>query len=362
VQPLTGAIKNYAWGSRTALAELAGRPVPSELPEAELWLGTHPAGPSQVTATGRSLAEHIADDPARHLGDRTLSRFGAQLPYLLKLIAVAEPLSLQAHPGAADAIDGYRCGTYPDPWPKPELVCALTPFTALAGFHPAEESAGLLTALNVPISTDAAALIREGRTVDALRLLLEHPEDTHAAVTAAATLSGPDHRLTTTLAERHPGDPGCLAPLLLRRHVLAPTEALFLGPGVLHCYLNGLAVEVMAASDNVVRAGLTRKQRNVPELLTILDPAAVPQPSRPDSAGIYPAPCPYFRLRRLTVAGHEELEAGSPKILLCVEGSLEPDLRPGDAAFISASERFTLAGRGVAFLAEPDDPDKEVGA
>lgn len=360
VYPLSSVIKHYAWGSRDYLAALAGRPVPSERPEAELWLGTHPGGQSRIAATGRPLADHIAEEPIRSLGEGALRAFGPRLPFLLKLIAVAEPLSLQLHPSAEQAADGHRRGSYADAWPKPELVYALTPFSALAGFRPALESARLLRAVDVPVTTRAARLLAAGSMIAALQCLLENPGPAAEAAEAAAAMDGPDYRLTGELAERHPGDPACLAPLLLRRHDLAPGEALFLGAGVLHCHLSGFGVEIMAASDNVVRAGLTAKPVDVPELLRVVDPDASPRPVGVDSAGVLSVPCPYFRLRRLSVDGHRELAAGLPRILLCVEGELGPSgIGPMDAAFAPAAEPLCVEGRGTAFVAEPGSFDSE---
>ncbi|MEU5994350.1 mannose-6-phosphate isomerase, class I [Spirillospora sp. NPDC047418] len=360
MHPLTSVVKNYAWGSRSALAALAGRPVPSERPEAEMWLGAHPAGSAEIAATGRPLADHIAEEPARWLGEEALRSFGPKLPYLMKLIAVAEPLSLQVHPSAEQAADGHRRAVYGDPWPKPELIYALTPFTALAGFRPGEESARLLSAVGVPVAVRAARLLAAGSATDALRCLLEHPDPLREAVEAAMTLDGPDYRLVGELAERHPGDPACLAPLLLRRHDLAPGGALFLGAGVLHSYLSGLGVEIMAASDNVVRAGLTSKPVDVPELLRVVDPRAAPRPVEADSAGVLRVPSPFFRLRRLNVDGCVEVAAGSPRILFCVEGTVGPPrLGPLDAAFVPAAEPLCVAGKGTVFVAEPggDPPE-----
>lgn len=357
---LDNPIKDYAWGSRTDIAALTGRPVPAPGPEAEMWLGAHPAGPSRLAPGGRSLAEVIAADPAGVLGPAVLERYGARLPYLLKLIAVAQPLSLQVHPTAEQAADGHARGVYGDPWPKPELVCALTPFTALAGFRAPEQAAMLLDRLGLPALKEAIALLGEGAPVAALRALLARPPATESVVWAASAVHHPDYALVVQLAHRYPGDPACLAPLLLRRHDLAPGQAIFLGAGVLHCYLKGFGVEIMGGSDNVVRAGLTPKPVDVPELLRITDPDTAPLAVAPGPDGTYATPAPEFRLRRLT-GGEHRLPGGVPRILLCTEESAQVaadgeqlPLKAGESVFVPAARSaVTVSTTGVVFCAEP---------
>lgn len=357
MHPLKNPIKDYAWGSRSHIAALTGRPVPSPGPEAEMWLGTHPAGPSLLAADGRPLPELIAEDPYGTLGEATIAAHGERLPYLMKLIAVALPLSLQVHPTAEQAVDGHARGVYGDPWPKPELVCALTPFSALAGFRSPEQSAMLVDRLGVPDLKDVVSLLSSGSRAGALRALLDGRDVTGQIVWAASAVHHPDYALVVRLARRFPGDPACLAPLLLRRHELAPGQALFLGAGVLHCYLDGFGVEIMGGSDNVMRAGLTAKPVDVPELLRITDPDTQPVPVAPDEAGAFVTPAPEFRLRRLEVEGDERVMGGLPRVLLCTEGAVHAGgtaLGAGDSVFLPAGlAEVTIGGRGVAFMAEP---------
>lgn len=358
---LDNPIKDYAWGSRTDIAALTGRSVPAPGPEAEMWLGAHPAGPSRLVPDGRTLAEAIAADPVGMLGPAVYDRYGPRLPYLLKLIAVAQPLSLQVHPTAEQAAAGHARGIYGDPWPKPELVCALTPFTALAGFREPEQSAMLLDRLGLPELKEAIALLDAGTPVAALRALLERPPAADALMWAASAVHHPDYALVVRLARRYPGDPACLAPLLLRRHELAPGQALFLGAGVLHCYLKGFGVEIMGGSDNVVRAGLTPKPVDVPELLRITAPDALPLPVAPDPDGTYPTPAPEFRLRRLTAADECRLTGALPRILLCTEeaaqvtaGAETTQLKAGESVFVPAAcPQVTVRTTGMVFCAEP---------
>ncbi|GII04593.1 mannose-6-phosphate isomerase, class I [Planobispora takensis] len=353
---LNNTVKDYAWGSQTDIAAFTGRPVPAPRPEAEMWFGAHPAGPSLLAGDGRSLGEAIGADPAGQLGQAVVDRFGARLPYLMKLIAVARPLSLQVHPTAEQAADGHARGVYADPWPKPELVCALTPFTALAGFRAPEQSAMLVKRLGVPGLQPAVSLLEAGDIREALRALLRDRQVVEQVVWAASAVHHPDYQLVVRLARCYPGDPACLAPLLLRRHELLPGQALFLGAGVLHCYIRGFGVEIMGSSDNVVRAGLTGKPVDVEELLRVADPSAAPLEVEATAEGLYSTPSPEFSLRRLA-EGEHRLEGGVPRILLCAEGTAgvgSLDLGQGESAFVPASQpAVAVRAGGSVYCAEP---------
>ncbi|MFF5242647.1 mannose-6-phosphate isomerase, class I [Streptosporangium sp. NPDC000095] len=360
---LRNPVKNYDWGSRTAIATLTGRPSPTELPEAEMWFGTHPSGSSSVLRQGtwHSLAEVVAAAPETELGGKTVERFGSRLPYLLKLIAVDLPLSLQVHPSQEQAREGHARGTYVDPFPKPELICALTPFTALAGFRPPEEAAVLIGGLGVPELEPVVAPLAAGDASAALRVLVEWPKDGRADLVAdiaraASFVGGPENELVVRLTEIHPEDPACLAPLFLRRHELRPGEALFLGAGVLHCYLSGFGVEIMGGSDNVLRAGLTGKPMDVEELLRVTDPS-LPALQVEPVGDLYRTPAPEFRLGTAVPGSGLTLQGGVPRILLCTEGEVETGghpLRAGESVFVSAAQGpVELRGPGTVFWAEP---------
>jgi mannose-6-phosphate isomerase len=383
---LENTIQRYAWGSRTALAALQGRPSPTGEPEAELWMGAHPRGPSRLCDDGRTLLQAVDEDPGGMLGALVMQRFGPRLPFLLKVLAAAEPLSLQAHPDAARAREGFgeeeAAGiprdashrNYADPYAKPELVCALAPFVALCGFRAVADTRALVDALAVPSLRAVAEPLwsrpeREGlaATVHALMTMAE-PAPLLQAVLAAAGRPGPVaaarwHRELAwvgRLGQRHAGDAGVVVALLLNLVELSRGEALFLSAGNLHCYLEGTAVEIMGSSDNVLRGGLTPKHVDVPELLRVLDCHAGPVPvrcARPISAyeAVYDAPTPDFALSRIELSTGERWTApvAGPELLLCVEGHacLEADvpeprtlaLAPGDSAFVPASR----AGRAV---------------
>ena len=393
---LQGSIRGYAWGSRTAIATLQGRPVPTPEPEAELWLGAHPSAPALVRdglagdgAAGRPLTDIIAADPAGVLGDETVAQFGQRLPFLLKVLAAAQPLSLQAHPDLDQARAGFAAEqaagadpsarNYVDDWHKPELLVAVEPFDALCGFRDPSISADLLGALDLPALRPAVAALRAADPATGLRdavhgLLTLPAEDLPALVDlvaeraadllAARAVDGAavdgaavdavahaSYRLVTELAQRYPGDAGVLVAMLLNRVTLQPGEAVWMPAGNLHAYLAGVGVEIMAASDNVLRGGLTPKHVDVAELLRILRFEVLDTPVlRPTASGpgvvTWPVPVADFTLHRAAVAGDApvRLPGGGPRILLCLRGSVQADdgagsvlLHGGQAAFAPAS-------------------------
>ncbi|MFD4293013.1 mannose-6-phosphate isomerase, class I [Rhodococcus sp. NPDC058505] len=387
MHPLQGALRTYAWGSRTAIAELCGRQVPSNHPEAELWLGAHPANPSRLAVGDAtvSLLDTIADDPVGQLGPRARAGFGDRLPFLLKLLAAEEALSLQAHPSAEQAKEGFGreeaagipldapIRNYRDDSHKPELVVALTRFEALAGFRDPHRTVDLLRALRVPALDNYVAMLAGQPDSSGLRALFT----TWITLPAPALASllpqilegcvrylsdpGGDRRWTREvqtvlgLGESYPGDAGVLASMLLNRITLEPGEGLYLAAGNLHAYLHGLGVEVMANSDNVLRGGLTPKHVDVPELLRVLDFEPLTGPIRTASAAtptdpvlVYDTPAPEFALARIELTADApgvELRQGGPRILLCTSGSVtlhcggeRLDLARGESAWIAASD------------------------
>ncbi|MGQ4601486.1 mannose-6-phosphate isomerase, class I [Nocardia sp. R6R-6] len=380
---LVGALRSYAWGSRTALAQLCGRPVPSAHPEAELWFGAHPADPAYVRLGDRttSLLELVAGDPERELG-AAAAEFDGKLPFLLKILAAEEPLSLQAHPSAAQAKAGFErenrakvpvdspLRNYRDENHKPELVVALDRFEALAGFRDPHHTVALLRALAVDALNSYSELLAAQPDSDGLRTLfttwITLPQQVLATL-LPMVLDGcvrylsakgtreftAEARTTLELAEAYPGDAGVLAALLLNRVTLEPGQGLFLAAGNLHAYLRGLGVEIMANSDNVLRGGLTPKHVDVPELLRVLDfepiglPVVLPEPVC-DGSVRYRTSAGEFALRRFDlVAGSARvpLTAAGPGIVLCTAGTVRLwhndcslELARGGAAWISAAD------------------------
>lgn len=385
---LRGAVRTYAWGSRTAIADFTGRPSPTMHPEAELWFGAHPGDPAWLdTEEGeRSLLDTLRDDPEGQLGPGVRARFGDTLPFLLKVLAADEPLSLQAHPSARQAAEGFaredRLGipvnapnrNYRDPSHKPEILVALGEFEALAGFRPPERTVELMRALAVTDLDPYVALLAGQADEFGLRALfttwITAPQP-DLDVLVPQVIEGAIHylrsgnktfaaeaRTVLELGERYPGDAGVLASLLLNRITLQAGEAIYLPAGNLHAYLHGVGLEVMANSDNVLRGGLTPKHVDVPELLRVLDftPASEdlirPTTTRDGMELVYNTPAPEFAVSELRIDGEHvghEIDAPSrhdgPQILLCTEGSTvvyakggKVTLQRGSAAWVAADE------------------------
>jgi mannose-6-phosphate isomerase len=372
MRPLSSTIQPYAWGSRTALAELQGRPVPSPGPEAELWVGAHPSAPARLS-DGRGLDEAIAAEPRRALGP-ALDRFGPRLPYLLKVLAAEQPLSLQAHPDLITARAAFAAAhpSYVDANHKPELLVAVTEFDALCGFRPASVGAARLADLQVAKLDPVVRALAADDLRSAVEQLLTWPEPDRAGLVAdvvAAAGQRPEYAVIRELAKFYPADLGVIVALLLNHVVLRPGEAIWMPAGNLHAYLRGTGVEIMAASDNVLRGGLTPKLVDVPELLRVLvfEPLLDPvrEPVRLDEGDgwaidTWPVPIEDFSLRRVSLSGEAvTLDPVGPRTLLCLRGEVvaadrdgSVDLKPGYAAFGNADAgQLELTGAGEVFLA-----------
>ncbi|MFE0776451.1 mannose-6-phosphate isomerase, class I [Streptomyces sp. NPDC058861] len=376
---LVNTVRPYAWGSTTAIPELLGT-APTGEPQAEMWMGAHPGAPSR-TERG-PLNELIDADPVRELGERTVERFGPRLPFLFKILAAGAPLSLQVHPDLDRARSGFAAEeaagipvdaphrTYKDAHHKPELICALTPFEGFCGFRAPADAADLIAALGVDSLKPYVDLLHAHPEEAALRevltaLLTADPEETAhtvAEATAAADRLGGAHAPYARLAHHYPSDPGVVAAMLLHHVRLQPGEALYLGAGVPHAYLDGLGVEIMANSDNVLRCGLTPKHVDVPELLKVVrfdpaDPAVLRPEASPSGEEVYETPTDEFRLSRFVRAedaAPNDLTAPTPQILLAVAGrptAGELPLAPGQSVFVPAGERIQLTGAGTVFRA-----------
>lgn len=437
-QRMTNPIRPYDWGSTTALARLQGR-APTGEPEAELWMGAHPSDPSSLAGLGgvvQPLDRLLELAPEALLGAGVMTRFGHRLPFLLKVLAIAKPLSLQVHPDAeragrhwaAEHADGdtgdpstgdpntrYQ---YVDPYAKPELLYALEPVDAMSGFRDTHEAVRLVRLLGCPaLEPVLQALTRPAHphhcVEDAFAVLVRWPDDgrkelvaavagrarrllgldgisavspadddtdSHAdddiAPEAPAELSEDDARTltwTVRLADLHPSDPLVAAPLLLHVVRLAPGETLFIPAGAPHAYLHGVGVEIMANSDNVLRAGLTHKEIAVEELLHVIDGSTRPvrdlpaTPLGPHEVAWRP-PVEEFQLTRIRLPDSVPTAAcpnlGGPQVFLCTAGtvavatsSYAVALRAGESAFVGASgDPVTMSGPGELFRAAVGDP------
>ncbi|MGH3981440.1 MAG: mannose-6-phosphate isomerase, class I [Pseudonocardiaceae bacterium] len=401
---LRNVVRPYSWGSRTAIAELLGGPVPAPHPQAELWLGAHPAGPSvllHADGAQTSLLEALHTNPDHHLGPHCARRWGSRLPFLLKVLAADEPLSLQAHPSAEQAAEGFvreeargiardaSERNYSDPHHKPELICALTDFYALAGFREPLRTVELLAELDTPLLAPYRVMLEAEPNADGLRALFTTwitmpqpaakellPRIVDACVTllrrdgvcgAFPRSHGSDFRsecrVILELTEEHPDDVGVLAALLLNHVVLAPGEAMYLPAGKLHTYLRGTAVEISTNSDNVLRGGLTAKHIDVPELLRVLDFAHGELPVQPGTPvgpheTAYRTPAEEFRLTRLEWPDGDTTPVWlwSPwsQILLCTHGSAELRARDGSSVTVRRGGAVWLAAADPAVEVCPD--------
>lgn len=311
-----GVVQHYAWGDPTFIPTLLGVP-PDGRPWAELWLGTHANGPA--TLNGRPLAETTGP-----------------LPYLLKVLAAAQPLSLQAHPTKAQAVAGFAAGRYPDDQPKPELLVALTPFEALCGVRPVDHTLAILAELG---AGELAAVLRREGPGGALRAVYRGQVAVETVVAACAAGAGPEAAWVRRLARRYPGDPSVVATLLLNLVTLSPGEAIALGPGNLHAYLGGAGIELMGASDNVVRGGLTTKPVDVDDLLTVVDPSPLGRPVRP-MADVYELDGTSIRLHRVVGPGQHR-SAGHELVVTST----------GDTGYLAPGATLAIPGGTTAYVA-----------
>lgn len=346
---------NYAWGSTPLLADLLGIEEP-EYPIAEQWFGTHPTAPSKVLdAEGGSLA----------------NRYG-QLGYLVKFLAAANPLSIQAHPTKELAQRQFlnHHPSYSDANHKPELIVAITDFRALCGFRPVTELQADLQALAKANASfmPLAELFALGGYQPAMQwIYAADPEIILTLVAHAAVLGRKRDRLIEQLFQQYGQDLGILVSVLMNLVTLAPGEGLYLPAGNIHAYLEGLGVEVMASSDNVLRGGLTSKPVDVRELLRVLDYSELAEPKisvKKLSQGIweYPTAAQDFSVYRVEPSASVllmDLELPNTGIVVCTQGELTIstskdetlNISRGRAAFMADARLFSITGNGTGFIA-----------
>ena len=382
MQKLINSVQNYAWGSKTALTDLYGIANPNNLPMAELWMGAHPKSSSKIedaSGQARSLRDVIDADKAALLGDKVAQRFG-ELPFLFKVLCADQPLSIQVHPNKQASEIGFAKENaagipldaaernYKDPNHKPELVFALTPFLAMNAFREFSEIISLLQP--VAGANNAIAHFLENPNADALSQLfasllnMQGEEKSHALAVLKAALDsqqGEPWETIRLISEFYPDDSGLFSPLLLNVVKLNPGEAMFLFAETPHAYLQGVALEVMANSDNVLRAGLTPKYIDIPELVAnvkfVAKPAAelLTQPVKNGAELDFPIPVEDFAFSLHDLSRAETSVAQeSAAILFCVEdeatlhkGEQRLVLKPGESAFVAANESpVSVSGTG----------------
>jgi mannose-6-phosphate isomerase len=360
---ISGEARTYDWGSLTAIPEFVGVPA-TDKPFAELWFGTHPLGVSHLWAD-----------------DRPLTSVAGDLPFMLKVLAPAKPLSIQVHPSNEMAEAGFAAENaagvelsdptrdFKDPHHKPEMVYALTRFDTLLGIRPIEDILELLTSLDVPLAKELLAHVPEGRLAVVQHLLSAPPTgpevDEFVAACAALPAGADIERGYATVVEAarvHPGDPGLVLALLLNRVTLEPGEAAFVAPGLIHAHVSGLCLEVMTSSDNVFRGGMTTKRVNA---AGVLDSLGVEQPESVmvdvDRVGatteVFAPDVDGSALFALAIAhAGNELPGTGSRILLCIDGEVSVvsaggesvDLARGQAAFAAdADGALSVTGSGT---------------
>ncbi|OEE75428.1 mannose-6-phosphate isomerase, class I [Vibrio ordalii FF-167] len=381
---MDNVIQNYAWGSTTSIQHLFDIANPTKAPQAEIWMGAHPNGCSQIHVNGEpvSLLEMINQDKTAFLSAATATTFG-ELPYLFKVLAAANALSIQVHPSKQEAEIGFekenQAGiplnaghrNYKDPNHKPELVYALTPYQAMNGFRPITEIVEQFQTLNInAISTlvDAFAYnpTSQGlKTFFSALLSLTGEQKEHAvhSLLAYAHHHSDDDlfELILELAQQYPGDIGLFSPLMLNVLTLAPGEAMFLDARTPHAYLKGTGLEIMANSDNVLRAGLTPKHMDIEELAscTLFEekPASslLLKPIEENGALLFPVPVRDFKFAIYLNAAQVNVKINSAEIIFAIDAdtTLTHDngesltVKKGHSIFIPAyAEHYQLSSLG----------------
>lgn len=375
-------IQGYDWGSHDALTTLFGIPNPAGKPQAELWMGAHPNGCSEVVLAGQTqkLSTLIERDPAAVLGEATQTRFGS-LPFLFKVLCAEKALSIQVHPSKAQAEAGFAkeeaAGispkaanrNYKDPNHKPELVFALTPYQAMNGFRAIPAILALFERVKLPALAELVAALAASQNEAGLQhffhqlLVLEgaRKEEALAGLQAFAAKHQDEETfaLITSLAAQYPGDVGLFSPLLLNVVTLQPGQAMYLDACTPHAYVRGTGLEIMANSDNVLRAGLTPKYIDVAELLDCTrclpkpDDQILLAPRMDGAVQHFEVPVPDFTFS-VYPAGEHQLTTASAEILFAIDeavilkrGDDTLRLEKGQSAFIpAATGRYQLLAEG----------------
>ena len=366
---IQGQTKNYAWGSKDLIPNYFGTAESNEK-IAEIWFGTH------------SLGESVSEPGAVPLSRLIDKRLG----FLVKLLSASKSLSIQVHPNKIQAQQGFEkehnlgislddpTRLYKDSSHKPEALIALTEFHALCGFRPRAELVQVFTefgksesefqdlaqdiASGVPLEQIFKFLI--GNTSLTARFLKTVP------VAQSDPLAQRGRDLVANLLEQYPGDTGSLVALMLNQLELSAGEAIFLPAGNIHAYLSGLGLEVMAASDNVLRCGLTPKHIDVAELLKIADFRELENPKilvKKLAEGLveYPVEVADFRVYRADVSGKNilaDIDLPSAAIVVCTAGEVAVStslderevLTKKQAVYVSVAKKISLSGSGTVFV------------
>ncbi len=376
IRLLKNSVQEYAWGSYTAIPELLGHDAPASRPQAELWMGAHPKAPSMVKCDGvwRSVLELISENPQDILGEKVAEKFDNRLPYLFKVLAAAKPLSIQAHPSRVQAKEGFerenRLGipldayhrNYKDDNHKPECICAMTDFWALNGFRKISDIHSLMDKICPPGLKTTLDLLREQPDSMGLKnffqALMTLDEKQRAEIIADAIKKVQNfadnhaaYQWMIDLHKEYPKDIGVFSPILLNLICLKPGEAMFLPSGELHAYLDGVGIELMANSDNVLRGGLTPKYIDVQELLNVLNfeerEINILFAGEIDKCEFaYETPAEEFFLSVISVTeeiGYHSADRRSVEIILCTDGRATiTDLGKNENVFVERGKSIVI--------------------
>jgi mannose-6-phosphate isomerase len=366
---ISGEVKNYPWGSKHLIQDHLGL-GPTNQTVAEIWFGSHAGGQSKLLSSGKTLSEAI----------------GSKLSFLVKFLAADSPLSIQVHPNIIQAKAGFAKENtvgldltdpkrnYKDDSQKPEILIALGPFEALCGFRPRAEVIEIFLAFSESEARfgELAALAETGSSIEEIfSELLEESNLAGRFTNSVASLDADSiseraRLLAVNLLEKYPGDTGALVSLLLNHVRLVPGEAIFLPAGNLHAYLSGFGLEVMAASDNVIRGGLTSKHIDKAELRNIADFSELTEPvvsTKKLAEGLveYPVAASEFRVYRAQITGSNllaDIDLPAAAMIVCVSGEIAVGtsldqrevLKKGEVVFVSEAKKFSLSGSGDAFV------------
>jgi len=397
---LENTIQEYEWGSYTAIANLLGKKAPSDVPQAELWMGAHPKASSMIRYDSGmvSLQKIIKEQPKDILGERIADKFNNKLPYLLKVLAASRPLSIQAHPNLAQAKEGFKRENeqgisidapnrnYKDANHKPECICALTPFWALNGFRKITD---ILSFMEKICPQSLGSMLDElrnqpdskGLMIFFQALMTLGPKEKKQVIDEAANNAqklekkDPVFEWVIKLYKEYQEDIGVLSPALLNLICLKPGRAMFLFAGELHAYLDGLGIELMANSDNVLRGGLTPKHVDVPELLKVVnfeerDIKILQCKEKNINECTFPSRAEEFILSVISVdskKNYTSTAVSSAEILLCTDGQAtitdfdnneNISLKKGKSVIVPASVRvYNIQGKAVIYKASVNIAD-----
>lgn len=384
---LNNVIQDYAWGSQTSIAELFGTENQDGLPQAEIWMGAHPNGCSKVDLTGELLSDMIKNSPIDTLGEYTYQRFG-ELPYLFKVLAADKPLSVQVHPKLSDAQRGFAKENqqgielnafnrnYKDANHKPELVYALTFYRAMNGFRPLTDLISIFEQANInSLAADIAAL-KSNQNSQGLRAFFTTVMSLSGELKAQALaelkqniasksrtkMAREAFAMVSEFSKEFADDIGLFSPLLLNVIELEPGEAMFLHAATPHAYVQGTGLEIMANSDNVLRAGLTPKHLDIQELIEHTEFHSIPfdeirlKPIKKDHKDSYPIPVDDFgfEIIKATATTNTQYVRGA-EILFCIDGEVTVEnaqtqlrLKPGESLFVcNSAQHYSYKGNGT---------------